>query len=332
MGVGCFLIWVCGIPFLVSLNQRKAAMISGLAEAAEAVGGILGPPIGSLLFAQNGFVLPFLITGALLMICPLIGFAVFRTTPGTEKDEETKKNGNDAIDNNFDPTKPLLETSDPKSFTTFITNPNIVISALPYFVGSTIFGYFNVSLAPYLQETFEIEGNTVGYYVLINSITNAVSCAVTGKLTEAGYGAFLYALVPLFSTVAFLSIFLPFMFPVLQNLNFFLTFWGLFGILYAVSSVCSFLVCEKVTVSQNFVNLAVTKAFVATLWGLTFSIGRLFGSFVIGGVVLSALGFYMTNLVLAIFCLMTTVLTFASLVKLRLLKKLFYADQMDPDK
>ena len=229
MGVGCFLIWVCGIPFLVSLNPRKAAMISGLAEAAEAVGGIFGPPIGSLLFAQKGFELPFLLTGAFLMICPLLGFALFRNTPPAEKEQEEKRNGNYVIDDNCDPTKPLLNASDPKSFATFITNPNIVISALPYFIGSVIIGYFNVSLAPYLQDTFGIGGNTVGYYVLINSITNAVSCAVTGKLTEAGYGAFLYALVPLFSTVAFLSIFLPFTFPDLQSLDFFLPFWGLFG-------------------------------------------------------------------------------------------------------
>ena len=327
MGVGSFLLWVCGIPFLVSLNPRKAAMISGLAEAAEAVGGIFGPPIGSLLFAQKGFELPFLFTGALLMIFPLLGFALFRNTPPAEKEQEANRDY--VIDDNCDPTKPLLNASDPKSFATFIRNPNIVISALPYFIGSTIIGYFNVSLAPYLQDTFGIDGNTVGYYVLINAITNAVSCAVSGKITEAGYGAFSYALVPLVSTIAFLSIFLPFIFPILRNLYFFLTFWGLFGTLHAVSSVSTFLVCEKVGVSENFVNLAETKVFVATLWGLTFSSGRLFGSFVIGGLVLSISDFYRTNLVLSIVCLIITVFTFALLGKLRLLKKLFYADQMD---
>ena len=30
MGAGCFLIWVCGVPYMVSLDPANAAMISGL--------------------------------------------------------------------------------------------------------------------------------------------------------------------------------------------------------------------------------------------------------------------------------------------------------------
>ena len=79
--------------------------------------------------------------------------------------------------------KPLLGQEEPKSFTNFISNPNIIMSAMPLSLASVHYGYVGVSIIPYLEKNFGITGDTVGYYLLINSITFVVISAIFGKLT-----------------------------------------------------------------------------------------------------------------------------------------------------
>ena len=144
--------------------------------------------------------------------------------------------------------------------------------------------------------------------------------------TDMGYGVILYSLVPLIVSGSFFAIFLPLEIPSLVTLKLFLPYLAVSGVFYSIASVTSFLVFEKAAVAENFRDMTKTKQYVATLWGLSFCIGRLFGSFVIGGAIFSKVGFYWTNFIIAAAALVSVVPSFATLWKLGILKKTFYTD------
>ena len=324
MGIGCALVYAGGIPFLVSLEPRRAAIISGSIGAVDAVGSIVGPPIGSLLYSSGGFLLPFVVTGSSLFLFSLPGFLIIRNQDIQTQSMSTPiLNSGPSEDNSSKP-----KNDNAKSFKKFITNVNILISALPYFVACSIIGYFEVSLAPYLEKSFAIHGDTVGYYILIYPISIAMTCAITGKLSEAGHGSIFHAAATLLATICFFLSFLPALVPALVTLETALPLLALFGVSYAVPSVTTLLVCEKVALIEKFDNLAQTKKFIASLWVLTYSSGRLFGSFVIGGVVLSAVEFYWTNLVLCVVSMIVAILIILTQAKLLLFRKVFYDQQV----
>ena len=320
-----------------SIAQRIKVSIAthpvpGAIESVHAIGRIFGAPLGSLLYSHGGFLFPFLLCGSLLFIFPLAGFAIFTNPRSQQEYNNSDQTGSsEDLDHFSDVSEPLLveEGTKTKSFKHFITNWKILLSAFPYLLSSSLVGYMSVSLSPYLLNNFGVQGNTVGFYFLINTIATSTSCAITGKLTEIGYGVILYSSVPLLLNIAFFALFLPLFFPVLINLGYFLPFCAMYGVAYAVACVSAFLVCEKVAVREKFVDIAKTKQFVATLWGLTFSCGRLFGSFVFGGAVLDMLGFYWTNLVVSIVSLVLAVINIAGLCKLNVFDDPYYYDQIN---
>ena len=316
MGFGGFLQFVCGMPYLVSLDPKHAAIISGLIESMDAFGSIVGPPMGSLLYSQSGFFLPFVVTGSLLITIPSLSFAILKN-PETHVD--------DTLSKQIDP--PFNENGEKlKTFWDFLTNIRICISVLPYLAASSLLGYLEVSLSPYLKETFDITGNTVGYYMLINSISTTVACTITGKLTEKGYGVFLHASVPFLITVSTFLVFCRTHF--MENIAYFLPLLAVFGICYGVASVSVLLVCENTAVIEGFSNFSNTKLFVASLWTLNFSFGRILGSFVFGGIMLSHSGFYWTNLCISAFSMIAGLLTLAQFAKIGILKKIYYYHQI----
>ena len=134
-------------------------------------------------------------------------------------------------------------------------------------------------------------------------------------------------MVPILVSVSFFAIFLPLKIPSLLTLKLFVPFIAISGGFYSIASVSSFLVCEKAALAENFVNLSAIRGYVATLWGLAFCCGRLIGSFVIGGAILSTVGFYWTNFIIATVAFLSAIPTFVLLMKLNLLKKVFYSDQ-----
>ena len=154
----------------------------------DALGGIFGPPSGSFLFSQGGFLLPFLVNGLSLFLSAGAAQA-FVGNPSESIQSLVKKSSREKEDfekpETSDVLQPLLGENSmvPKSFTNFILNPNIIMSALPFSLASVYYGYICVSLTPYLGENFGITGDTVGYYLLINTVTTVVMSALTGKLT-----------------------------------------------------------------------------------------------------------------------------------------------------
>ena len=326
MGIG-YLQYVCGMSFLISLDPKHAAIISGSIESMDAFGSIVGPPMGSFLFSQSGFSMPFVVTGSLLVTIPVLGFVVFKYP----RNHQTY--GYDTLPEHIDSHLNENEGRTSKTFWDFITNMSILISVLPYLAASSLSGYLIVSLSPYLKETFSIHGNTVGYYMLINSVSTTFACIITGKLTEKGYGVFLHASVTFLITVSSFLAFLPCRNHFIENIAYFLPLLAVFGICYGVASVSVLLVCENVAMIEGFRDIAKTKLFVASLWTLNFSFGKLLGSFVFGGIMLSHSGFYWTNLCISAFSMIAGLLSVVMLAcKIGIFKKSYYYQQINVTK
>ena len=151
----------------------------------DALGGMFGPPTGSFLFSQGGFLLPFLVNGLSLFLSAVAAQAFVGNPSKSMQSVVTKSFCEQNFENieASDVLQPLLEQEVPKSFTKFISNPNILMCALPFALASVYYGYICVSLTPYLEENFGITGDTVGYYLLITAVTKVIISAVTGKLT-----------------------------------------------------------------------------------------------------------------------------------------------------
>ena len=326
-GVGCFLVFSCGMPLLVSMDPQQAAMISGLISAADSAGCIFGPSIGSLLYAEGGFVFPFLMAGSLTMVFAVPAFAIFRNASIRNSEPNTPPSLESIEKDSSDPAEPLLGYKDEKSFKDFILNPKVIICVLPFFVAAAMLNYFVTSFSPYLEEVFDIHCDTVGYYIMSKAISTAVGCSVVGRLTKAGYGIVLHAFMPFITAILFFCLFLPAEVLVLENIYYVITLYTIFGICFAVPSVVVLLVCEKVAFQEGFCDMEKTKQYVATLWSVTFACGRLFGSFVIGGVVLNNFGFYWTNVVLSALFFITANINMLFLAHLGLVKKSFYVQQ-----
>ena len=256
MGIG-YLLYVCGMSFLISLNPKNAAIISGSIESMDAFGSIVAPPMGSLLYSQSGFFLPFVVTGSLLGTISTFGFAVIKNS------NSHLTHSDDTLSKHIVPYKNEDKEITTKTFWDFITSIRILISVLPYLAACSLSGYLIVSLSPYLKKTFDIHGNTVGYYMLINSVSTTFACTITGKLTEKGYGVLLYAAVPFLITVSSFLAFLPCRNNFMENIAYFLPLLAVFGICYGVASVSVLLVCENVDVIEGFSDFSKTKLFVA---------------------------------------------------------------------
>ena len=175
-----------------------------------------------------------------------------------------------------------------------------------------------MALTPYLEK-FGITDDDSGFYFLIFAVSAAITCLLVGKMTEKGYGAKLYLIAPFTSSISLALLFIPVFSEWLENLAYVLPFLAVFGMSYATSAVTILLVCERVAIIHEFTELEQLNLYVATLWNLVFSCGRIFGSIVIGGFVLSSLGFYWTNLVTSLILLAATVIGRMALSEIGLL-------------
>ena len=157
----------------------------------DSLGAIFGPPVGSFIFSKQGFLGPFLVNGSLLFITAIAGYVTLKSPESGENTEVSilklsYQSGSEIPD---------LEQKETQSFGKFIKNPKILLCAMPFSLASIYYGYTFVSLAPYLQKSFEITGDTVGYYFLINSFTSAVMSGLTGKLTGNLLSPFHYVIL-----------------------------------------------------------------------------------------------------------------------------------------
>ena len=201
MGVGCACIWATGAPILIPLFPGKAGKIFGLLEFCAGFGQMAGPPFGSLLFSIGGYSLPFWVAGLIEIVAGL--FCVVCLSLLDKKQQKIEKKSqvhqssskleasSSVIHGSTRSLQTPKEEQNKVSRTAlkFIFHPGIILVSLPVLTIMCEVGFFQVALAPYLLQTFAIDGTSSGNIFLIHAATSAVTCALFGVLVDKGFAS-----------------------------------------------------------------------------------------------------------------------------------------------
>ncbi|CAD8050592.1 unnamed protein product [Paramecium sonneborni] len=143
------------IPYLYpEEHEQKVA----LAEAASALGYMLGPMIGSILYAIGGFTFPF-ITFIILSI--LYGYYIHYC----EFQNNKKECEIEMIEINFHSQYSQPQLEQPLNYFEVLTQYDVYINALMCVMVTTSITINFPLMAQYMQDHYQIEESTVGFYM-----------------------------------------------------------------------------------------------------------------------------------------------------------------------
>ena len=132
-------------------------------------------------------------------------------------------------------------------------------------------------------------------------------------------------------SVTFGALFLPEIYPSLQNVIYITTCFTIAGLFSAGAIVSSYLIFEKIATINGFTNLDQTKILVATWANNLFSMGALFGSIVLTGHVFDKYGFNFSCLLISVAMFIFLIASLYPAYQMKMLGKLFYVDQHSLD-
>lgn len=120
----------------------------------------MGPPIGGILYSIGGFLLPFVVTGGLILI--FIPFFIF-LIPSTRGKKQ------------YIPPKTLVKLLMDVPFLLLVLDNIIIIGAL---------GYTTPILAPFLEQQFNLSEIGIGLVFLVGPLVYMFTSFVAGRLTD----------------------------------------------------------------------------------------------------------------------------------------------------
>ena len=213
-GTGAFFSRAFGMTILTSTLPEHSAVINGVVEVSIALGFVLGPAFGSLMYSIGGFPLPFIVSGSTMTILSVICMLILETPENLKQLNEQKSNESDHDQQiKVAETVHLVGLQSDMSFMAFLFKPRLILATLPYFFTCSFVGYLTVALAPYLDDIFGVTGKTAGYYFLSFFLVGSISGMIIGKVTQLGYGIFIYSLGPLIGSFNLFIFFIPVLLP-----------------------------------------------------------------------------------------------------------------------
>ena len=224
---------------------------------------------------------PFFVLGAFQILLSLICFILI-PKPNPESQSITLQLNRQSIS----------EKDPGLTFFNYITRPYVQCASIPLVMQSMGFGFFDVSVGPYLEDNFDIGGGISGYYFLPFAFMYALALVTLGPLVEKGFAGRIYLISIFTSALSFLLLYAPAVFPVLET-RFWLMIWlGVQGLTISGSFVPASLIFEMLAYDIGFKDQQNVKLVAASWLNACFAIGRKFGPLVTGGFFLDLYGFY----------------------------------------
>ncbi|CAD5110980.1 DgyrCDS332 [Dimorphilus gyrociliatus] len=151
-----------GVMTLVSLTfPQKRSSIAGISGAAQSIGMLLGPSIGSFLYARGGFHLPFFVTGTMYT---LIGLVMMPLLPSPSRSPE--------ISQKSDLTRKML------------CNSIVMILCSSLAVIYSAIGYLSSTLAIHLKSSLGMNEYEIGFTFLIAPGIIAIGSPMLGRYSD----------------------------------------------------------------------------------------------------------------------------------------------------
>ncbi|CAD5124688.1 DgyrCDS12952 [Dimorphilus gyrociliatus] len=169
----------CAIASFLFLDNLNFVM--GLLQAAKALGLMIGPIFGGLLYSVDGFYLPFAVTASIYFLLTIVAFFLLPSI-------DSKHHSNTRLYSvNILSIILLIDnqqlTNSNISIIPLLKSPTIIVIGCLLAVAQMLLGFIDVSLAPYLQQ-FHLSPVQVGGIFLIAPATLALSSPIYGKICD----------------------------------------------------------------------------------------------------------------------------------------------------
>lgn len=160
-GVGAAAFMTSSYSVMAAEFPDSVATAFSLLGTAFGLGLITGPTVGGALYEVGGYLLPFVMLGAFLLIGSLLG-ACFMPRTGETKVEKSGQ---------------LIK---------FMTNGGVLIDSLSILTSLLFIGFNAATLEPHLRK-FELSPLVMGFIFIITGGIYAVTAPVWGRFFDAGY-------------------------------------------------------------------------------------------------------------------------------------------------
>ncbi|XP_075257472.1 MFS-type transporter SLC18B1-like [Convolutriloba macropyga] len=205
-----------------------------------------------------------------------------------------------------------------------MTRPLMIGSMLPLIVMSSSIGFIEVAVSPYLKIYFGINGDTSGYYFLLLSSMYAIGSPFFGALVDRGHGGKIYSYSPIFASFGFFLMFLPLVWKRVESPFWLLGLLGVQGLTGGASFVTGQLVFERMAYVMGYDDNNKIKVMTVALSCASYSIGRIGGPILTGGVFMEHFGYYYSCLLQAVLLLISSVVGLMVCWRHGLLGKIYY--------
>ncbi|XP_075248440.1 uncharacterized protein LOC142341397 [Convolutriloba macropyga] len=113
-------------------------------------------------------------------------------------------------------------------------------------------GFIEVAVGPYLDQYFQIDGKTSGYYFLVFSALYALGAPVIGSLVDRGHGGKMFASSSFLAGLGFVMMFVPMLFTQVESPYWLMIWLGVEGLAGAGCFVTAQLVFESIAYAVGF--------------------------------------------------------------------------------
>ena len=300
-GMGASMLYTTALPVAIQMYPEKAGVVTSIIQSSFGLGFCLGPPFGSLLLPLGGYKTPFVTVATIEMIAFILGCVLIPSRGAKAKAK--------------------MRSTDYFRFLFRFSSISVIIPVATVFC---IAGIRDSAYSLYFENTLELSSETIGYIFIANSVSYFVMGPIVGVLVEMGYGPYV-GLVSLISAPIFsFGIFLPKLITSLEHIV-----WGVLilaanGFTAATQMNPMYLILEKVAIKQGYTNQQQIKTIVASCYNLITSVGRTFGSFVIGGYLNDQIGFYNMCLTYTLMLTVTGIWFILFMIKNGFVKRMYY--------
>ena len=296
----CFVGFAVGIYFcsgtslLFSMFPNDAGKVFSYVSMSASLGFIFGTPFGSFFFGIGGYFLPFLASGALQILLPVVAFFVLPSKFGSAKsephlDETTVDNG--IIDSKTLENKPDKETK--LSAVEFLSNKSVICLSLAVISTTTSIGFVFVTFGPLLMSQFGIPEKQQGFYFLPFTITRAVIAPVFGYFTDIGFGGLSFTLFGcVLSSISLVLFTIPMFVDFFNNLLYMEGILILIGIGSSGALVPFVGLLRKGFEKSGSDYPEVINSYLSALYCVCYGLGATIGEVFTGGFLLEILGFH----------------------------------------
>ncbi|WP_459503648.1 MFS transporter [Bacillus sp. C1] len=158
-GISAAATWTAGLALLADvfpLQERGKAM--GLALAGQAVGMLLGPTIGGVLYQWGGYHLPFTVAAAIALIDGILRITLLRDEPKSNTDQRI-------------------------SYRSILNMRSLFIMIGIIIIGSALPSALEPTLPLYLQNTLHLSPGTIGLLFAVPTLAYGFTAPIIGTLS-----------------------------------------------------------------------------------------------------------------------------------------------------